>query len=193
MGSLSGWTMGILKKISPFSPEQFICIPTNHPGCRNIHREMQWRCAQGTQILGSASGYSFSIFFRAGTGNTHTSDLNWYLLCSVVLQPIPGMQEERQASGSPGEQWWSWFYQHLGSGCSVWQWCWYMKHMWGQWSAHVAWFAHCLVIFSFLQDKCKEGAGLCRGWEMIFCVLQFCFSWWWDWHSIECVCVHSPK
>lgn len=39
----------------------------------------------------------------------------------MALQPISGMHRERQDSGSAGEQWWSCFYHHLGSGCSVWQ------------------------------------------------------------------------
>lgn len=170
MGSLSACTMDNWNYFShsPFSLEQFICISANHPGCRNIHWEMQvqtqWRCAQGTQIQGLACGHSFSILVLCWR-TYHKSEL----VFAVFWSPAhPWMQGERQGSGSPGEQCWSWFSQPLGSGCSVWQWCWYMKHMWGQCSAHVACFAHCFVIFSFLRDKREEGDKLFRGWEIIF-------------------------
>lgn len=37
----------------------------------------------------------------------------------------------------------------------------------------MAWSAHCLVIFSFLEDKYKEDDRLFRGWKII---LLFCNS-----------------
>lgn len=37
----------------------------------------------------------------------------------------------------------------------------------------MAWFARCLVIFSFLEDKCKDNDRLFRGWKII---LVFCNS-----------------
>lgn len=178
MGSLSGCTMDIIPSFSqsPFSFEQFICISTNHPGCRNIHREMQvqtqWRCAQGTQTLGLACGCSFSILllFWHWKHTYHRSEMVFAVFCGP---PAHLWDAGGETSQWEPLQWWSWFYQHLGSGCSVWQWCWYTKHVWGQRSARVAWFARCLVIFSFLEDKCKEGDRLFRGWEII-CV--FCNS-----------------
>lgn len=119
---------------SPFSLEQFICISTNHPGCRNIHWDMevqtQWRCAQETQRSGLTCVCSFSLSLYRPTcwqwkHTDHRSEI--YICCAiwhignpkdVVLQHTSGMHGERQDSGSLGEQRSS-FYHHLGSGCSV--------------------------------------------------------------------------
>lgn len=152
MGSLSSWT--ILKNFSSFSLEQFICISTNHPGCRNIHREMQvqtqWRCAQGTQILGLASGCSFSILLLCW---------HWkytYQRSELVFAVFCGPSAHPWDAGGETSQWLSW-----GAVVEL------VLSALGKW-------LQCLTVVSDIWNTCEDSA--VHMWPGLHIALSFSLS-----------------
>lgn len=108
MELLSGFTMDILHNFShsPFSIKQFICISTNHTGCRNIHWDIQSKL-RGDVHTGpkywAGLVYVLSVFHflepHVGTGNTRTTDLK----CVFVM--LYGIYKR---CGPPAHLWHAW-------------------------------------------------------------------------------------
>lgn len=139
MGSLSGFTMDVVHNFrhSPLSLEQFICISTNYTGWGTSTGIRRSKLSGDVHMGPAYQAWLLDVLLSLSLPRAtcwhwkNRDDRSEMCICCAIwpigntkdmaLQPISGMRRERQDSGSAGEQWWSCFYHHLGSGRSVWQ------------------------------------------------------------------------